>query len=438
MIQKAKTFLTTDVWRMRDDELPRGKAMGLLSIRVLLQAFKGFSEDKCSLSASALTFFTLLSIVPLFAMAFGIAQGFGLEQLLEDQISAQIQGQEEVITYIMDFSKKMLDNTSGGLIAGIGVAILFFTVIRLLGNIEVSLNGIWGVHAHRTWVRKFSDYLAIMVVCPVLMIVASSLNVYIVDQIQEMATKVELLGIVRPFILFLAKFTPFLVLWLLFSFIYIVIPNTRVNLFAGFVGGVAGGIIFQFFQLLYINVMAGMMSNSAVYGSFAALPLFLFWLQISWQIMLFGAEISFAFQNVKTYESEDEGENASQLFKKLLALRVVNVVAKEFDKGTGAVSEELVRENTGIPFRLLQDIFHELVEAEVLVRIQNDQKEASFLPGRSTDSLTVGNVLGMLESSGEMEIPLKESEEISKLKSVLSDFNKKLDEAPMDLQLREV
>ncbi|MCG8524731.1 MAG: YihY/virulence factor BrkB family protein, partial [Opitutales bacterium] len=109
MIQKAKTFLTTDVWRMRDDELPRGKAMGLLSIRVLLQAFKGFSEDKCSLSASALTFFTLLSIVPLFAMAFGIAQGFGLEQLLEDQISAQIQGQEEVITYIMDFSKKMLD-----------------------------------------------------------------------------------------------------------------------------------------------------------------------------------------------------------------------------------------------------------------------------------------------------------------------------------------
>jgi membrane protein len=241
MFKKIHKFLTLDVWRLRRSNLPRGKSMALKGLRVVLYATKGFNEDKCSLSAAALTFLTLFSIVPLFAMAFGIAKGFGLEQRLQEQLFEQAQGQEEVFNWIISFSQRMLESTSGGLIAGIGVVILFVTVIRLLSNIEVSLNGIWGVKEHRTWVRKFSDYLAIMIVCPILLVLASSINVFIVSQVTLISESVELVGFFSKGIFFALKVLPFMVMWILFSFLYVVVPNTRVNLVAGIVGGIAGG-----------------------------------------------------------------------------------------------------------------------------------------------------------------------------------------------------
>jgi membrane protein len=423
MLNKTKSFITEDIWRLRRKDLPKSKSIGLKFLRVILHAAKGFNDDRCALGASALTFFTLLSIVPLFAMAFGIAQGFGLEQLLEDQITANIQGQEEVIAYIMEFSKKMLDNTSGGLIAGIGVVFLFFTVIRLLGNIEMSLNGIWGVKEPRTWVRKFSDYLAIMVVSPVLMILASSLNVYIVGMVREMTDSVELLGVLRPLIFFLIKFSPFLVLWLLFSFIYVVIPNTRVNLFAGLIGGIAGGSIFQIFQLLYIHIMSGMMSNSAVYGSFAALPLFLFWLQISWQILLFGAEISFAYQNVDTYELEPDAVQSSRKFKKLASLKISSLVVKSFVAGREPISESEIQDTIELPLRLVKELLFDLVRAKVLVEIRDEMdKEITYVPATDPEKLTVGYVISSLENFGKSDLPMHVDSDTEQLQAALDEY----------------
>ena len=319
----------------------------------------------------------------------------------------------------------MLNNTSGGLIAGIGVVILFFTVIRLLGNIELYLNGIWGVVEHRSWVRKFSDYLAIMVVCPVLMIVASSMNVFIIGQLSQVAEEVELVGVMEPFIKFGLKLSPFIVLWLLFSFIYTVIPNTRVKILSGFVGGVAGGTIFQIFQLIYINVMAGMLSNSAVYGGFAALPLFLLWLQISWQILLFGAEVSFAYQNVETYGYEPDSLNASDRFRKLSALRIVNVVVKAFVNGKGPVSESEINEGLEIPTRLLKELLHKLEEATILIEVKGDGESRMrfFAPAKDSDSLTIGSVLNALELRGKTDIPILDCPEIPKLREALEQFH---------------
>lgn len=439
MIEKTRIFLTEDIWRLRRGELPRGKSIGLKLIRIILYAFKGFNEDRCQLSAAALTFLTLFSIVPVFAMAFGIAKGFGLEKLLEDQLHAQAQGQEEVINLIIGFSQKMLDSTSGGLIAGIGILILFFTVIRLLGNIEISLNGIWGVKEHRTWVRKFSDYLTIMVICPVLMILVSSINVFIVSEITTITEKIELLGMFSSLIFFSLKLLPFVVLWVVFSFIYIVMPNTRVNISAGFVGGVAAGTIYQIFQGLYISLQVGVASHSAVYGSFAALPLFLFWLQSSWLIMLLGAEISFAFQNVDTYELEPDCLKASELFKKLMVLRLTNLVIKAFVEGTAPVKEGMLLDQIEIPMRLTKELLYRLVEAEMLIEIHdNSSREISYIPGKDPDVMTVGYVLKALENHGLMDIPIKESKEIKKLRQSLLQFQEQLDQSPLDTPLRSI
>lgn len=439
MLKKAILFLTEDVWRMRQDELPKAKSFGLKALRVTLFAFKGFNEDKCGVVAAALTFWTLFSIVPLFAMAFGIAKGFGLEKLLQERLYEQMQGQEEVINMVIEFSNRMLDTTSGGLIAGIGLGILFFTVIRLLGNIEVSMNEIWGVKEHRNWVRKFSDYLAIMVVCPVLLIVVSSLNVYIASQVESITEQVELLSVFSKFITFGLKILPFFVLWNVFSFIYTVMPNTKVNILSGLVGGIAAGTIYQLFQGLYLNLQFWFSSTNAVYGSFAALPLFLFWLQISWLIMLLGAEISFAFQNVDTYELEPDCLKASSRFRKLAALRITNLIVKAFVSGDAPLSESRIASQIEIPSRLVKELLFELTESGVLVETRHTStREPAYAPKLDTDKLTVAFVLNALDLNGITDIPIKESKEILTLKSALDDYGEQMESGALGTPLKAI
>ena len=169
-INRILDFFTKDLWRIRPDTLPRMQSILIKPLRIVILAFRGFDEDKCSLRASALTFYTLLSIVPLFAMAFGVAKGFGLEKLLEREVLDGLKGQEEIATQILNFSHSMLENTRGGLIAGVGVIVLFWLIIKLLGNIEQSFNDIWGITHARSFGRKLSDYLSVVLICPMLLI----------------------------------------------------------------------------------------------------------------------------------------------------------------------------------------------------------------------------------------------------------------------------
>lgn len=222
-------FVTTDIWRIRSRKLSKTRSFWLEQFRVILLAFRGFNEDQCQLRASALTFYSLLSIVPVVAMAFGIAKGFGLETLLEKQLYARLPGQEEIIGQIVAFAHSFLENTRGGVIAGIGIVVLFWTVIKVLGNIEKSFNGIWGIKKQRSISRKFSDYLSIMLICPVLLIVSSSATVLIASQVTLIMEKISLLGFLSPAIMFLLNFLPYLVLWALFTFIYIFMPNVKVK-----------------------------------------------------------------------------------------------------------------------------------------------------------------------------------------------------------------
>ncbi|MBP7161931.1 MAG: YihY/virulence factor BrkB family protein, partial [Candidatus Omnitrophica bacterium] len=188
-------FLKVDIWRIRMHKLSRTKSFWLKQLRIMLLAFRGFDEDKCQLRASALTYYSLLSIVPLVAMAFGIAKGFGIEKILEKQLYEKLAGQEEVVERIISFSQTLLETTKGGVIAGVGVAILFWTVIKVLGNIESSFNDIWGIRKSRTWGRKFSDYLSIMLICPLLLIMSSSITVLVTSQVKLVVEKISFLDV---------------------------------------------------------------------------------------------------------------------------------------------------------------------------------------------------------------------------------------------------
>ena len=153
MIAKMTRFIKTDIWRIRSRELTWIKSLWIRLLRIILLSARGFDEDKCFFRASALTFYSLLSIVPVLAMAFGLAKGFGLEKAFEKQVFERFQGQEEIIAWILNFAHSLLENTKGGLIAGVGILFLFWAIIRVLGNIENSFNHIWGIRKPRSFPR---------------------------------------------------------------------------------------------------------------------------------------------------------------------------------------------------------------------------------------------------------------------------------------------
>jgi len=278
-ISRAIEFLKNDVWRIQAKSLSRSKAFLIRQLRILVLSLRGVSEDNCHLRASALTVYSLLAVVPVFAMLFGIAKGFGFEKILEKELFERLEGNEEVVTRIIDFSRALLENTQGGVMAGIGIILLFWAIIKVLGYIESSFNDLWGIKKGRSFGRKVTDYLSIMLICPFLFIMSSTVTVLISGKVEVFIQKITILGAVAPAIFFMLKFLPYLAIWVLFTFMYIFMPNTKVNFMSGLLAGLIAGAMFQIFQLVYINLQVGVTRYNAIYGSFAALPLFLVWLQ---------------------------------------------------------------------------------------------------------------------------------------------------------------
>ena len=438
-INKIIDFLRYDLWRIRLGTLSRRKSFLFKQLRIVALAFRGFDEDKCSLRASALTFYSLLSVVPAADMGFGIAKGFGMQKLLEKELLEKTKGQEEVVSYIITFANSMLEETKGGLIAGIGVAALFYLIIRLLGNIEKAFNDIWGIPHSRSFGRKLSDYLSVVLVCPILFVMSSSITVFITAQITQITHKIDLLGSISPLILFFMKILPYCVIWLLFSFVYIFMPNTKVKIRSGILGGIVAGTIYEIVQWIYISFQVGVVKYGAIYGSFAALPLFMIWLQVSWLVVLFGAEISFAHQNVDTYELEPDSLGVSPSFKRLIALRIVHVCVKNFSNGDKPWNAAQISNALEVPIRLTNQILDDLVQCGVLSETcGEDEKDPFYQPARDVDILSINFVLKAMDEIGSNDIPLAHSKELSKISKCMKKFTTIIDKSDANLLLKDI
>lgn len=439
MIAKKIQFIKTDIWRVRSRELPRIKSIWIRLLRIIILSVRGFDKDNCLFRASALTFYSLLSIVPVLAMAFGLAKGFGFERTLETQLFETFQGQEEVVLRVVNFARSLLENTKGGVIAGVGILLLFWAVIRVLGNIESSFNHIWGIKKPRSFTRKISDYLSAMIVCPILFIVSSTVTVLIKSQVSLVVSKIALLGAISPVIFFTLRLLPYGVIWVLFTFVYMFLPNTKIRLGSGIFAGVAAGTLYQFFQLVYLSFQIGVAKYNAIYGSFAALPLFLIWLQLSWMIVLYGAELCFAHQNEETYEFEQDCSAISYSFKKLLTLRVVHLMVKGFSEGGKSLLAVQIAKTLEIPIRLVREILNELVKSGVISEIYDDEKEeASFQPAQDINLFTVKYVIDRLEQQGSDNIPIAKSREIERLSECLRTFGEVIEKSPANMLLKEI
>jgi membrane protein len=421
MLPKIINYLQTDIWRVRLNRCPRKKFFLLRTLRIIILAVRGFAEDKCNFRASALTFFSVLSIVPIIAMIFGVAKGFGFEEKVKVELLQKMQGQEAVAEKILDFANKMLVKANGGLITGIGVIVLFWTVISVLSNIEGSFNDIWGVKASRSFARKFSDYLSMMLICPILLVASSSLTVVIGSQIKNILKSHPFFDFAGPVVLFLLNLLPYVTLWVVFTFIFIFMPNTKVKFKSGLLAGIVIGTILQLTQLIYIKFQIRVTEWSAIYGSFAALPLFLLWMQVSWLVVLFGAELSFAHQNVDTYEFEQECLSASNSFKKLIALLITQLLVKRFCNREKPLNDIKISQILELPIRLVRQVIFELVESGILSEIKTtNEKEAAYQPATDVDMLTIQYVTDAIEQRGNSDIPVEKTPELDKLTACLN------------------
>lgn len=432
-------FLKEDLWNMRPKDISSARAMLIRPLKIIVLAFKEFNEDRCSLRAMALTFYSMMSVVPVLALAFGISKGFGMQEVLEKEIIGNMKGQEEVLKFIIGFAGKTLEQAKGGIIAGVGIVFLIYTVFNLFENIEGSFNNIWGVPHSRSFSRKLSDYLSVLFIAPILFILSSSATVFIKTQVTNIAEKITLLGPVSPLILLSLKVVPFFVIWLLLTFLYIYMPNTRVRYKSGILGGIAAGTMYVLWQLIYITLQIGAVRYGAIYGSFAVIPLFMIWLQVSWLIVLFGAEIAFAHQNVDTYEMEAISENVSISLRKILALRIASMCIKNFVKGETPLSGKEISDALDIPVRLTNRLLNDLVKCHVLSETKGDDEKLTYYqPARDVGSLTIHHVITALEKLGDNSIICADSHELEKIKKYYAELDSFTGKSGANILLKDI
>lgn len=439
IFHRIYNFFTIEIWRIRLKDLPFVKSFGWRYVKVLTLSIKGFLDDKCDLHASALTFYSTLSVVPVVAMLFGVAKGFNFEDRLKAQLYEKFAGQEEVLNRIIEFADSFLANTKGGLIAGFGVLILFWTVVGILGNIESSFNSIWGIKKSRSIVRKLTDYLALMLFCPLLVVIASSATVFVATKLTDITSQTIFMDAFGPAILMIVRLLPICVIWILFTIIYVFMPNTKVNFQSALLAGVVAGTMYQMLQEGYIYIQVALSKYNVIYGSFSALPLFLIWLRLSWLIVLFGAEISFADQNVENTEYEPDALKVSPSYKKLLTLWMVSHLTKLFCQGKTPPTDTDITEKLGIPIRLVRDILFTMVHSGILSEITLEKDPTPrYQPGISVEHLSIAYVTEAMDKGEINTLPIMEDQTLGSIAESLQAFKSTLAQSPANVLLKEI
>lgn len=389
-------FLTDGIWRVTEDEVTPLQQRLYACIKVISLSIKQFEVDRITERASALTYSTLLSIIPILAILFAIARGFGFDSLVESQFRSGVASQqaELIITWINSY----LEHAQSGIFIGVGLVVLLWTVLILTDTIERSFNAIWQVKRPRSVMRKITDYFSMILLLPILIVVSSGLGIFMSTYIKDMENYVVLAPIVK----FLVRLIPYALTWSMFTALFIFIPNTKVKFSHAWLPGIIAGSAFQAFQYFYINSQIWVSSYNAIYGSFAAIPMFLLWTQISWTICLLGAEMCYISQNLSSFNFGKETANISRRYHDFFCTIILSSICKRFAVGAASYTAEELSKEHKIPIRLTKKLLYELQDMKLILETSHDEKsdETGYTPAIDINVLTVGMLLSRLDSTG--------------------------------------
>ncbi len=401
-------FFTKDIWRISKGDVSPLRFLLIEVVKKVVLAVRFFTAKRVMTRAAALTYSTLLAIVPILAVVFAIARGFGYNKYIEVWFRNALESQPQAADVIIGFVNSYLIHTKSGIFLGIGLVFMLYTVLMLVSNVEETFNEIWQVKRSRSVFRTFTDYLAVFFVFPIFIVITSGLSIFITTAADSM-TDYQMLGVaVRRLI----DLLPYVLMSAMFIGLYIFMPNTHVKPHCAIVPGILAGIAMQGLQIVYIHSQLFLSSYNAIYGSFAALPLFMLWVQISWTICLFGAELCYTNQNLNYYDYDANTSEVSHRYHIMLSALLMSRICRRFAEGGKPYTALELREVTQVPIRFVNDLVYELIEARMLIEITSDEKgeESRFMPAEDLRNMTLGTMIDRLESNGKWKIDLDVSQ----------------------------
>jgi membrane protein len=423
------------VWSCDLDQLPAARARFIRFIRLLDALFRDLSSGQLNLRAMSLVYTTLLSLVPLLAVSFSILKAFGVHNQIEPMLLGLLSplGEKgpEITSNIISF----VENMKAGVLGSVGLAILLYTVISLLQKIERSFNYTWHVTEARSLGQRFSDYLSVILVGPVLVfsaigVTASAMNNELVQKLIEM-------GHLGDLITMFTKLLPYFLIIVAFTFVYVFVPNTKVKIRHAFIGAVVAGLLWETVGWMFASVVVTSAKYTAVYSALATLILFMIWLYIGWLILLVGASIAFYLQHPEYLVTRSREILLSHRSKEKLALQVMYLVADNFYHNKQAWTVPMLSAKLHVPMELMRRIVNILLQADLLTATATEPE--GFVPSRPLDQIRITQIFQIVRNADESPFYRPASHrELSAVEDVMQQIEQSVHDALHHKTLRQL
>lgn len=400
-LQQIREFIQYDLWRQShmDIHTPKKRLLYRFLQTIILVA-RGFKDKALNVRANSLSFSLLFAFVPMVAGVFAIARGFGFEELLQERISTSFLAEANIAPTIMEWVERYLETARGGLFLGIGLVVLIWAVYAFFNMLELSFNNIWNVKQSRSFGRRLSNYMVVLLLVPIMIILSSGISIFL----NSAASASPVLQAIEPIRRVLLRLIPFVVASGVFTWIFIAIPNTKVRFLSAIIPGVIVGILFQLVQMFSVYLVMLFTRMSVVYGAFSAIPLILVWLHITCWLLLIGAELAFAIQNNDMFAYEKDLKTMSRRYKDYIMLYLLSVIIRRFEAGESPQTAQKMAADHQLPIRLVQQLLSRLEETSIVRRVYTeDEEEQAFVPALDTKSITVEMVIGRISAQGTEE-----------------------------------
>jgi membrane protein len=433
-VELALIFLKVDLWRDIPDDMNPLKKIWLGFFRVIYVMVREFAAGQLSLRAMSLVFTTLLSLVPLIAVAFSVLKAFGVHNQMEPVLLSMLEplGSRgpEITENIIGF----VQNVKVGVLGSVGLAMLFYTIIALIQKVESAFNFVWRVKRARSMLRRFTDYLSVLIIGPVLVFSAMGLAATVLNH-----SVVQQLSDIEPFgtlLIMGTKLLPYIMITLAFTFFYKFIPNTKVNLSAALTGATVAGILWVTIGTVFASFVASSSNYTAIYSSFAILFFFMIWLYLAWFIMLTGAQVAFYMQHPKLVKLGGKPMTLSPRMREREGLWLMTLIARRFCNKQPPLSVQALEEQTGLTNNAIQDMLGQLAEAGLVIEVAGEP--TAYVPAQDIELIKVTTILHCLRTAEETETFTVRQLTDKKVNDVLTKISDAQAEALGDLTLKQL
>ena len=433
-ISQIINFVRYDMWRLTATEMDTPiKRIGYGIIRTIVLVARGFTSKNLNDKAKSLTYSLIFAIIPILAMIVAVAKGFGVADIIEQQLNSSFLGETNMVPTIMEMVQRYLDTAQGGVFIGIGLLILLWAVYSFFQSVETAFNRIWNVEKSRSILRQVTTYIAIVVLIPVLIVCSAGINIFVHSAAENMPH----IGFLHEFFHTSGvKFLQFVLVWLLFTVMYMAIPNTKVRFMSALIPGVIMGTLFQLLQMLSVYLIAMLSRTSIVYGAFATVPILMTWLQYTSLLILIGAEMSYAIQNNEEFEYEHDLSRMSRRYKDFVMLYLLSSIISRFEADEAPYTAHELAIRDKLPIRLVNQLLSRLVETGILTEVQNEAtEERTYQPALDTHKISLGMVIGRIEQQGTehfLQAPSPEMKAFWDKYQKLLEENRSLDKIMID------